>query len=68
MIPESFVTLVIVIAIILVVLKVIKATAKLMITAVIIAVIVWFVLQYTGGAYACFEPLYSAASAISGTL
>ena len=68
MVPESFITLVIVVAIILVVLKLIKATAKLMITAVIISVIIWFVLQYTGGAYACFEPLSSAVSVISGTL
>lgn len=44
--PTDFGTLVIIVVIVLVVLKLLKATAKLMVTAVIIAAIVWALITY----------------------
>lgn len=55
--PPDFVSLVVVILIILVVLKLIKATAKLMITAVLIAVAVYLVAQYTGTSLGATEQM-----------
>lgn len=46
--PPDFLALVVTIAVILIVLKLIKATAKLMVTAVILAIAVYVVAQYLG--------------------
>lgn len=53
--PTDFGTLVIVIIVGLIVLKALKATAKLMITAVIIAVAIWFLISYVPE-YLAFVP------------
>lgn len=44
--PTDFVSLLIIVVIVLVVLKLLKATAKLMVTAVIIAAVVWALVTY----------------------
>lgn len=55
--PDNFLHLVIIVAIVLIVLKLIKATGKLMITAVLIAVVVWVVMQVAnGGITLCIAP------------
>lgn len=44
--PTDFMTLVIIVAVVLIILKLLKATAKLMITAAIIAAVVWALITY----------------------
>ena len=44
--PTDFGTIVIIVAIVLIVLKLLKATAKLMVTAAVIAAIVWVLVTY----------------------